>query len=100
VNRQSVACSLTAFGIILCANFFLVASAAADHSFGSVQILLITGPITNLILGLIGVAFIPVVRQMTRGASVTPYLLTVLLTPFMAVFVDAGCILSMNIRGC
>src|SRR6185369_7262453 len=69
---------------ILTANALLVLLIAHDRSWGALWILLIGMPILNLILAIVSLAFTPVVRELSNGASVTPHVLASILVPIGA----------------
>ncbi|MDB5330237.1 MAG: hypothetical protein JWP03_1388 [Phycisphaerales bacterium] len=91
------------FGVAIAvvgANFWLVYPAAADRSWGAINVLLFKGPTTNLCILVTSLVLTPVVRHYSRGAAVMPYVLTCVFAPIAAVVFDSIYILSMNLHGC
>jgi hypothetical protein len=100
-NKRSVTvAALVAATIALVVNTGLVLVAAADRSWGALGILIMVGPITNGVMALASLAFIPLVRRLAAGAPIGPYVLTGTLLPIGAIIVDGICILSMELHGC
>jgi hypothetical protein len=98
-NRPVYVAAGIAAAVALIANATLVSWAASDRSWGALGIMVMIGPITNGVLALLSLPFIPIVRRISHGASVVPYVLTGVLIPIGAVLVDAACILSLDLHG-
>ena len=86
--------------LVLSVNVYLVASAVADRSWGALAIAIIIGPMTNVAILLVSLVLTPLVRFASRGASVTPYVLTSMLAPVAAILIDGACILPLDLHGC
>jgi hypothetical protein len=99
-NRPVYVAAGIAAAVALIVNAVLVSWAASDRSWGALGIMIMIGPITNGVLAFLSLPFIPLVRRVSGGASVVPYVLAGVLIPVGAVIVDAACILSMDLHGC
>ena len=99
-NRRTAACVVVIACIVIGINAFLLSIAAADHSWGALSIMMFIGPITNGITAILSCALFPIVRLISRGATVKPYIFASIVLPIVAIIVDAGCVLSMDLHGC
>ena len=99
-NKRTALCTGIAVAVVVAANVYLVSVAAVDRSWGALQIMIMVGPITNAVGMVLSLAMTPVVRHISQGAAVFPYVIAAIAVPIISIFVDAGCILSMGLHGC
>ncbi len=98
--QRVIHAALLAVGIAIAVNALLILVANANRSWTALGIAIIFGPIMNGILIVVSLAFVPVVRRLGGGASVSLYVLAGILVPIAATVVDAACIMSMKLQGC
>ena len=99
-NRQTAACVGVVAFLTIALNTVLLSSAASDRSWRALYIMLLAGPVANLVLLVFSLALTPLVRRVSGGAAVGPYLLAGTLIPLSAIALDTACILSMDLHGC
>lgn len=99
-NRRTAACALSVVCVVVAANAVLIYWAAKDRSWGAMGIMIMIGPLVNAAIALVSVALFPLVRRVSLGAIVSPYIVTSIVVPIAAIIVDAVCILSMGLHGC
>jgi hypothetical protein len=99
-NRPVFVSTAIAVTVTVVVNAMLLSLAALDRSFLAFGIMIVIGPITNGVLALLSLPLIPVVRRVSGGESITPYVVAGVLTPSSAILIDAICIMSMHLHGC
>jgi hypothetical protein len=62
-NKRMRACTYSVAGIVAVVNIGLVSYAIRDRSWVAMNIMILSGPITNLVLALLSLALIPAVRD-------------------------------------
>ena len=99
-NGRAASCLGLLIGLQIATNGILVARAAADRSWGALYIMLVVGPIANGLIMLVSLALIPLVRHLSRGAVVKPYVFTALLGPIAGIVMDGAIIMGIGLHGC
>jgi hypothetical protein len=87
LRRRTIATFVLAAFVIM-ANVILLGIALNDRSWNAVGIAIAVGPITNGLLALVSLAFIPVVRRFAQRVSVAPFVLTAILLPACCIVGD------------
>ena len=80
-------------------NAQFIAWAAEDRSFTAIQISILVGPVSNVILLLVSLAVTPLLRRTVGGASVGLYKAVSIGLPLVAVMVDFVVIFAMPLHG-
>jgi hypothetical protein len=87
-------------GVVLAVNAGLLATAVGDRSWTALNIAILSGPITNGVLLLLGLLGIPLVKSGAAGAPVRSYVITAVGLPLAAIPADFLLIFSMGLHGC
>lgn len=90
-----VAAGIAALGIVITDTTFVIRILTDKNSWDGIYVMLILGPATNGIICVLSLAFIPLVRHVSRRASIVPFVLAGVLLPILAVLVDATVILTL-----
>jgi hypothetical protein len=85
---------------IFLSNVILLLIALADRSWIAFGIGIVFGPITNIGLVIVALAFMIWVKRLARGAAIMPYGLVSILLPLLAIPADFALISSMGLHGC
>ena len=96
VTLASLVLAIVVIGI----NAWLVRTAALDHSWGALYILIMVGPITNGVIALVTLLSSFLLRWLAGGASVALYIYAGVLLPVVAILVDSACIFCIDLHGC
>ena len=62
--------------------------------------MIMIGPLVNAAIAVVSMAMFPLVRRVSLGAIVLPYVVTSIVIPMAAIVFDAICILRMHLHGC
>jgi hypothetical protein len=99
-RRAVLAAASIDAAVVIAVNAMLLTWANGDRSWGAMAIAIGYGPIANAFLALLSLAFIPLVRHVSRGAPVLIYVLTPLLLPVTATVSDFLLIGTLPMHGC
>src|SRR5947207_287823 len=95
-NHGVATYALYALCISIAINAALICTAAlGGGGWGAVFVILVIGPIANVIFVIVSLALIPAVRRRTGGESVKRFVLAAMLTPVGAMVVDIASIFLM-----
>jgi hypothetical protein len=89
-SRRNVAISISIVcAVVILANVALLVLAAYDkEAWADLAVAAMLGPLTNGIIALDSLIFIPLVKHLSRGRSILFYVLVSILFPLLAIGVD------------